>query len=127
MLVLAFPPLLFVGGMAAISGFYFWKLGHLPDWKGFYEYALIYGGGFGALSISPLGSVWTLLYVFCIILAVGSLLFQKGQPGLALVLGAVSVLWSTGSYFVSRSHEKSSAQTSLDSGLLPSKTEALKR
>lgn len=31
--------------VAAISAFYRLILGHLPDWMGYLEYAMLYGGG----------------------------------------------------------------------------------
>ena len=92
--------------VVATSAFYRVALGHFPDWMGYVEYALLYGGGFRALPIDPSGSVWYLLIVFLAIstAVVIYLLRAPLHPRLMVLFGAWGGVWAISSYFVSRSH-----------------------
>ena len=92
--------------IGAVSVFYRFALGHFPDWMGYFEYALLYGGGFRTLPIDPSGSVWFLLIIFLAIsTAVVTYLFRDaGHPRVLVLAGAWGGVWAISSYFVSRSH-----------------------
>jgi hypothetical protein len=99
-----------IGGLvvivAAVTLFYVIGLGHPPDWMGYFEYALLYGGGFRTLPIDPSGPVWFLLIIFLVIsTAAGIYLFKdSGSPRSMVLAGAWGGVWAISSYFVSRSH-----------------------
>ena len=92
--------------VVAISAFYRVALGHFPDWMGYVEYALLYGGGFRALPIDPAGSVWYLLIVFLAISTAAVIYLSRAplHPRLMVLFGAWGGVWAISSYFVSRSH-----------------------
>ncbi len=89
-----------------ISAAYRLTLGHFPDWMGYVEYAVLYGGGFRALPIDPSGSVWFLLTAFlaistaCVIYVAR----EPSRPHSIVLVGAWGGVWAISSYFVSRSH-----------------------
>jgi len=92
--------------VGAVSVFYRTTLGHFPDWMAYFEYALLYSGGFHSLPIDPSGSVWYLLIVFLAIstAAVIYLFRDPGHPRVMVLAGAWGGVWAISSYFVSRSH-----------------------
>ncbi|MDP9176303.1 MAG: hypothetical protein M3O61_01350 [Gemmatimonadota bacterium] len=92
-----------VGGF---SLFYRVTLGYLPDWMAYFEYALLYSGGFRSLPIDPSGSVWFLLIIFLSIstAAVFYLFRDPVHPRVMVLAGAWGGVWAISSYFVSRSH-----------------------
>lgn len=92
--------------VVAIGAFYRLTLGHFPDWMGYIEYALLYGGGFRALPIDPSGSVWFLLVVFFAISMAAVIYLSRDafNPRVMVLAGAWCGVWATSSYFVSRSH-----------------------
>jgi hypothetical protein len=101
------PPVgLFAGAICGVTLFYIFRLGHGPDWMSFFEYPLKYAGGFGAMPIRSDGPVWALVAVFGLTLGFGLTLFERDwrNPNLAIVAGVWGVLWTTASYFISRSH-----------------------
>ncbi len=100
---LALPFVLLALALLGISLFYQIFLGHTPDWYGYIEYAF---SGFFALPIDPTGSAWLFFLLFCAIgtSAVYFLRENLLHPALAPILGAFGLIWSTGSYFVGRSH-----------------------
>lgn len=106
---LALPPLLLGGSAALIALYYLAQLGHAPDWQGFYEYVLSFGGGFGALPITLRGGVWALVLVLVVLvtLAVPAVRQGEGAAMLAPLLGGFGAVWSSASYFVGRSAELS--------------------
>lgn len=81
-------------------------LGHSPDWMGYIEYAVLYGGGFHSLPIDPSGSVWLLLVVFLAMsTALVMYLFADAtRPAVLPLAGAWGGVWAISSYYVSRSH-----------------------
>jgi hypothetical protein len=99
-----------VGALVLIVGLvsllYAAVLGHSPDWIGYFEYALLYSGGFHSLPIDPSGSVWFLLIIFLSIstAAVIYLFRDSGHPRVMVLAGAWGGVWAISSYFVSRSH-----------------------
>jgi hypothetical protein len=103
---LLLPAALAFAAVLLITGFYFLRLGHGPDWRAFIEYAQAYRGGFAAIPIDVHGAVWVLVIVFCAF-ATTAVYFLRESPSsraLPLIVGAGGGLWATGSYFVSRSH-----------------------
>jgi len=99
--LLAVPPALAAVSAAALLCWLGVRLGHPPDPRGFFEYAVSYGGGFGSLPIDPAGPVWV------VVLAVGLVAAALGgrRAGAdAGLVAAAGLLWATASYFVSRSH-----------------------
>jgi hypothetical protein len=99
-----------VGALVLIVGcvslFYAGTIGHFPDWRSYFEYALLYSGGFRALPIDPSGSVWFLLIIFLSIstAAVIYVFRDPGHPRVMVLAGAWGGVWAISSYFVSRSH-----------------------
>jgi hypothetical protein len=99
-----------IGGLlliiGAVSVFYRLVQGHSPDWMGYFEYALLYGGGFRTLPIDPSGEIWFLLIIFLAVstAAVFYLLRDPGHPRVMVLAGAWGGIWAISSYFVSRSH-----------------------
>ena len=87
-----------------ISLYYWVRLGHFPDYIAFVEYAIKYKGGHFAHPLDSTGSVWLMLFVFCLSIAtfLKSLGGEKNQ--LPLTVCALVLLWTTSSYFVMRSH-----------------------
>ena len=99
-----------VGALVALVGmvslFYRMVLGHFPDWGSYFEYALLYSGGFRALPIDPSGSIWFLLIIFLSVstAAVIYVFRDSGHPRAMVLAGAWGGVWAISSYFVSRSH-----------------------
>ena len=80
--------------------------GVAPDWRAFPEFALSYGGGFGALAVNPLGAVSFLALAVAAVLAFGAAaLFRSRDPGDAGLLAPFGACAATSSYFISRSHD----------------------
>jgi hypothetical protein len=96
--LLAIPPLLAAAAAAVVLGALTLRLGHPPDPRGFFDYALTYAGGFGSWPIQPGGPVWLLLLAFATILA--ALVATSRGAGAAGLIAAAGLVWSTGSYFV---------------------------
>lgn len=92
--------------VAAVSVVYRVALGHLPDWTSYFEYALLYSGGFRALAIDPSGSVWFLLIVFLAISTAAVIYIVRDplHPRVMVFVAAWGGIWALSSYFVSRSH-----------------------
>lgn len=92
--------------VVAISAVYRLLVGHFPDWMSYFEYALLYGGGFRALPVDPTGSVWFLFVIFFAIstAAVVYLWRAPTDPRATVLAGAWGGVWAISSYFVSRSH-----------------------
>jgi hypothetical protein len=98
-----FPVIMFI----LYNSFGFLQRYHLlPDWRGYYEYATAYTGGFGAIPIDPAGNVWMPFLVFCSLLVAGLYTFKRGvkDPHLPAIVAALAGIWAVSSYFVSRSH-----------------------
>ena len=92
--------------IAMVSIFYRVALGHPPDWTSYFEYALLYSGGFRALAIDPSGSVWFLLIVFLAISTAMVIYIVRDplHPRVMVFAAAWGGTWALSSYFVSRSH-----------------------
>jgi hypothetical protein len=98
--------LLPIASALAVWAFYKIELGHGPDWYAYIEYALTYKNGFSAVLIDYNGAVWTLLFVLSILTAMA--IFQikkKSVVEFAVATAIIGLVWGTGSYFVSRSHD----------------------
>ena len=97
-------------GLAAATGAtiiaYRLTVGEMPDFTGYFEYGLLYSGGFGSLPIDTSGSVWYLLVIFfAVSTAVISFAVNDARdPRLVVAAGVWGAVWSLSSYFVSRSH-----------------------
>ncbi len=91
--------------VAAVGAYYWTRLGHGPDWRGFVEYPLTYAGGFGALPLNPAGAVAVLIWAGALIVALAAVALRKTPAAKWLIVPAFAVFWSTASYFVSRSHD----------------------
>lgn len=106
LLLVASPFAALASIVVAIAAFYRLALGHFPDWMGYIEYALLYGGGFRALPIDPSGSVWFLMVVFFAISTAAVIYLSRDpfDPRVMVLAGAWGGVWAISSYFVSRSH-----------------------
>jgi hypothetical protein len=91
----------------AVTAWYLRRLGHAPDWRGYWEYCLSFQGGYAALPIRPDGPVWSLVLVFVALATVAVEIVRRGRGlrGLGLVAGALGAVWATSSYYVGRSHD----------------------
>jgi hypothetical protein len=89
----------------AVTIIYRAALGHSPDWMGYFEYAVLYGGGFHSLPIDPSGSIWYLLIVFLAISTAAVIYVFRDwrHPRAVVVAGAWGGVWAISSYYVSRS------------------------
>jgi hypothetical protein len=89
-----------------LTAYYRLRLGHGPDWRAFFDYALAWTGGFLNGEIDPDGAVWILVFAFCLISTAIAIVVRHGllvRP-LPLLAGAWAALWATSSYFVVQSH-----------------------
>ncbi len=102
----AVPILAIVIGIAVVTVIYKAGDGHAPDWKSYYEYALLFSGGYSALPADPRGAVWYLVVLFIIAsgIVVRFLSRDPASPKLVVAVGAWGTIWAISSYFVSRSH-----------------------
>jgi hypothetical protein len=91
---------------ALVWAYYKMSIGVAPDLHGYFEYGLLYSGGFGSLPIAPHGAIWYLLLVFFIAstVAVRFLVEDWRDFRLVVAAGIWGGIWSLSSYFVSRSH-----------------------
>lgn len=92
--------------LAAIAAVYLAGLGHLPDWRAYFDYALAFGGGYAAEPIDLNGPVWALLLVLFLAASSAWRGLRRGwtDPSLGLLVGTSAALWATASYYVARSH-----------------------
>jgi hypothetical protein len=98
--------LLPIAGAAITYFYYFLNLGHGPDWYSFVEYALTYQNGFGALRANPYGAGWVLIFVFIIFIHLANTAVKRRNwTELAVWTSLSGMMWTTSSYFVSRSHD----------------------
>jgi hypothetical protein len=109
---LCLPGLLLAATVGGISAYYALALGHLPDWRSYYEYCL--GASIAALPIDRRGAVLTLLVAFWALSGVAAAHLRRrgGLAGLALISGAWATLWAPTSYFIGRSHETNATNLS---------------
>lgn len=100
------PPLLLSLSIGLITVYYILRLGHAPDWRGFFEYSLSFANGFFAIPIEAGGAVWTLFLIFCAFSTVAAYFLRHGltHRAASLIAGTWGAFWSVSSYFVSRSH-----------------------
>ncbi len=100
------PPVLLALSIGLITVYYTLRLGHAPDWRGFFEYSLSFANGFFAIPIEAGGAVWTLFLIFCAFSTVAAYFLRFGltHRAASLIAGTWGALWSVTSYFVSRSH-----------------------
>lgn len=100
------PLLMLATTIGLMTIYYLLRLGHVPDWRAFYEYSLAFAGGFFAIPIDPNGPVWQLFLIFCALSTTAVYFLRDGLAGkaMSLLAGTWGALWATSSYFVSRSH-----------------------
>jgi hypothetical protein len=97
--------------VSLIMGYYWVRIGGLPEIRYFYEYAVVFKAGFFAIPINTGGAVGAWLCVFAgIALSCRAALMQSSVTArwltaLAAYYAAFAGFWAVGSYFVSRSHE----------------------
>jgi hypothetical protein len=102
-LIATLLPFFFVAGIWSYYKFY---LGHGPDWYAFIEYALAYANGFGVLAVDPNGGVWNFFLILAVLSALAIFAIRRrSMNDFALASAIIGLVWSTASYFVSRSHE----------------------
>ncbi len=99
-------PLVWLGAvLVVIALVYAIGLGHLPDISMYFQYAVAYAAGFGALPLVRDGPIW----VFALILIAGVISLAlglkrtftiEGPAGAAIV--AMGCIWSVTSYYVGR-------------------------
>ena len=94
-----------LGLVALVSVYYLFRLGHAPDWYGFFEYALAYQGGLNALPIEPIGAIWWLILLFSAIALLLAIEMGEGFARAMPLCGLLGLMWSTTSYFIGRSAE----------------------
>jgi hypothetical protein len=104
---LLIPPVLMLSAVALLSAYYLLRLGHLPDFTGFFDAALAFTSGFNVKPIDPAGNGWVLVLIFCVVSTFAAHLLCHGErflPSLSVASGIFGAVWATGSYFVSHSH-----------------------
>jgi hypothetical protein len=106
LLGIALPVVAIVAAAALVTLAYVAFDGHGPDWMSYYEYALLYSGGYGVLPVEVTGAVWYLVVLFILVSAVvvSFLVRDPSNPRLFVAVGAWGTVWAISSYFVSRSH-----------------------
>ncbi len=101
----AAPALLLAAVLAAVFIVYQVGFGHGPDLKSYYEFGLVYQGGFGSYPIDPGGPGWVLFLVYVATLVTLMWNARKQPAAASVVLVATAALvYATSSYFVGRSH-----------------------
>lgn len=92
--------------VAIVSAYFQIREGHGPDWSSYYEYALLFSGGYSALPIDGYGAVWYLIVLFAAAstAVVHFLMLDPRHPRVFVAAGAWGTIWAISSYFVSRSH-----------------------
>lgn len=97
----------FLLGLAVgiIEMIYHYRLGHGPDYRGFWEFSFAYAGAYGTLP-AELMHPWIAL---ALVLAIGAtiagpLIRARDYLSLSLVASSWGATWSTASYYVARSH-----------------------
>jgi hypothetical protein len=102
----ALPIVAIVIGIAVVTVIYKAGNGHAPDWRSYYEYALLFSAGYSALPADPRGAVWYLVVLFIVAsgIVVRFLTREPASPKLFVAVGAWGTIWAISSYFVSRSH-----------------------
>ena len=80
--------------------------GQSPDWMSYYEYALLFSGGYSALTIDLSGPVWYLVAIFALISTAGIYFIRTDALHARVMVAAAAwgTVWAVSSYFVSRSH-----------------------
>lgn len=99
------PPLICFLSTGSLVGLFFTiRLGMLPDFTAFTEYATSYANGFGALPIRASGAVSILLWVSSVLVATVAWCIHH-QLRKDLAVAGLACVFATAVYFVSRSHD----------------------
>ncbi|MDQ6879469.1 MAG: hypothetical protein M3082_17585 [Candidatus Dormibacteraeota bacterium] len=99
------PVLFLAAGVAMVFLVYQVGLGHGPDLKSYYEFGLVYQGGFGSYPMDPGGPGWVLFLAYVTTLATLMWNARKQPAQVSVVVVATAALvYATSSYFVGRSH-----------------------
>jgi hypothetical protein len=103
---LALPPALVLVAAGSLTAYYLVRLGHQPDWRGYFEWVSAESAGFAALPIDRGGTVGALLLVLCALSTAAVGFLRRGLAELpAPLVGAWGAVWATVSYFIGSSHE----------------------
>ena len=103
--LLRFPALLLGGAMAILSLVYLLRIGHLPDFRGYFDYALSFKNGFWAYPSSPaVVDHWLVLFFFSNFLII-AFSVKSAQKPLAAALFFSS--WAVSSYYAALSYPHS--------------------
>ena len=97
------PCVLLFAALVVIEIAYRISFGHRPDWRAFYEHALAFQGGFGALPIVITGGLVYFLGILGFLIGGCRAVFgsQAARSVFGMACGAVAAF----SYFAGRSHE----------------------
>lgn len=100
------PPAFLAAALSGLVAYYLTFLGHAPDYRSFFEFALAFQSGRIASVSIPLSAaspIMTHLIVFCAVTTAVAHFVRNGLfSGAALACGAWAVLWTTSSYYVVR-------------------------
>lgn len=103
------PPLWLFGAWAAISTYYWIRLGHGPDWARYLDYIVSFTTAAWGIQMHhrPDGAIWSLVLVGCAIstFAVAMLRRRSSYAAIALTAGVWGTLWSASGYYVMRANE----------------------
>lgn len=99
---LSLPILLLSGAMVAISVFYVVRLGHVPDWLGYLDFARSFGTFPMPRAFDAAGAIWVLFVPLAIlgaavVAAIRGILDRRILP---LALGLWGGLWAISSHFI---------------------------
>jgi len=98
---LAVPPAFLAAAIGFMMAFYAIRLGHLPDWTSFLDYAQEVGLNVLVVENEPIGPALGMLLGFCL-LAIGAVSAgtRRGVPArsFGLWIGLLGAFWATNSY-----------------------------
>lgn len=97
--------------LGVIAGYYWLCIGHLPDWKGFVEYGLIYSIGgqdrptpAGLHPANGVGPIVLILFILALICSAAVACYtERKYRALPVLAAAFGSVWGVTSYYVMRS------------------------
>lgn len=103
--LLVMPITVLAAAIIGVQLFYLAKLGHLADLSMFFQYALGYAGGFGAMPLSMQGPIWIFLLIMvcgvsCCAAMPGREMSVAGVVG--VLIAALACVWAILSYYIGR-------------------------
>lgn len=95
------PPLLGITAILSVQAYYYMRLGHGPDWRGYVEFLSSFTQGIRPIfHLQYFGAGWTIFLALGSIGALGIAALREGRRELACLLaGAWLAAWITASYF----------------------------